>query len=124
MFKTIRHLTSPLIEHDMNEKQSEVEKQTELMHHGDTIWTAVFNADHDAINRFIDADPNLINVRGAVGECPIHMLFLCGTDKHFKIARDLILKFPDIVTQIYNKPVCIHILMINNSYVYYLEILR
>ncbi|CAF5188405.1 unnamed protein product, partial [Rotaria sp. Silwood1] len=67
-------------------KNEEVEQQTELMYKDNTIWTAVFNADEDAINRLIDADLNVIMSRGAVGDCPIHMLFLCGTDKHMKIA--------------------------------------
>ena len=31
---------------------------------------------------------------GAVGECPIHMLFLYGTDAHLEIARDLLIRFP------------------------------
>ncbi|CAF2776722.1 unnamed protein product [Rotaria sp. Silwood2] len=85
-------------------KNEEVEQQTELMYKDNTIWTAVFTADEDAINRLIDADPNVIMSRGALGDCPIHMLFLYGTDKHLKIARDLIIRFPMIMTQIYNKP--------------------
>ncbi|CAF1032280.1 unnamed protein product [Rotaria sp. Silwood1] len=89
---------------NVNMKNEEVEQQTELMYKDNTIWTAVFNADKDAINRLIDADLNVIMSRGAVGDCPIHMLFLCGTDKHLKIARNLIRRFPTIMTQIYNKP--------------------
>jgi hypothetical protein len=58
--------------------------------------------------KFIAADPNVVNMRGAVGECPIHMLFLYGTDAHLEIARDLITRFPEIVIQIYNKPVSVH----------------
>jgi hypothetical protein len=86
----------------------EVEQKTELMYKDDTIWTAVFNADQIAVERFIAADPNVVNMRGAVGECPIHMLFLYGTDAHLEIARDLITRFPEIVIQIYNKPVSVH----------------
>ncbi|CAF3456995.1 unnamed protein product, partial [Rotaria sp. Silwood2] len=89
---------------DVNSNQSEVEQQTELMYKDNTIWTAVFNADKASIDRLIDADPEVINMRGAVGECPLHMLFLCGTYRHLEIARDLIIRFPMIVTQIYNKP--------------------
>ncbi|CAF1052768.1 unnamed protein product [Rotaria sordida] len=89
---------------DTDSNQSEVEQQTELMYTDNTIWTAVFNADKTAIDHLIDIDPDVINTRGAVGECPIHMLFLCGTDAHLEIARDLIIRFPIIVTQIYNKP--------------------
>ena len=83
----------------------EVEQQTELMYRDDTIWTAVFKADRLAIERLIELDANVVYARGAVGECPIHMLFLCGTDAHLSIARDLLRRFPAIVTQTYNKPV-------------------
>ena len=89
----------------MNLNDSDVEEQTELMYNGDTIWTAVYNADKLAIERLIAIDSDVINARGAVGECPIHMLFLNGSDKHLAIAQDLIIRFPTIVTQIYNKPV-------------------
>jgi hypothetical protein len=85
--------------------QLEVEQQTELMYKDDTIWTAVFNADKIAIEILIENDPDVIEMRGAVGECPIHMLFLYGTNEHLMIARDLITRFPKIVTQIYNKSV-------------------
>jgi hypothetical protein len=87
---------------------SEVEHQTELMYQDKTIWTAVYNADKNAVDALIDDDPTIINTRGAVGDCPIHVLFLCATNEHFVIARDLITRFPHIVTQIYNKPVGIH----------------
>ncbi len=90
---------------DDGQRDAEVEKQTELMYKGDTIWAAVFNADKNAIDALIDADPNIIHARGAVGECPIHMLFLQATNEHLTIARDLITRFPEIVTQIYNTPV-------------------
>ncbi|CAF3835136.1 unnamed protein product [Rotaria sordida] len=73
------------------------------MYTDNTIWTAVFNADENAINRLIDAYPNIIMSRGVVGEYPIHMLFLYGTDQHLKIARDLIIRFSMIMTQVYNK---------------------
>ena len=85
--------------------EMDVEQQTELMHQENTIWTAVFRADHEAINRLIDEDSNLIYTRGAVGECPIHVLFLCGSETHLAIARDLLQRNPSMVTQIYNKPV-------------------
>ncbi|CAF4070566.1 unnamed protein product [Rotaria sordida] len=90
---------------DVDSNQSEVEQQTELMYKDNTIWTAVFNADKTAINNLVDIDQDIIHTRGAVGECPIHMLFLYGSDAHLEIARDLIIRFPFIVTQIYNKPV-------------------
>ncbi len=77
------------------------------MYKDDTIWTAVFSADKNAVEALINADPNIINARGAVGECPIHMLFLYGTDEHLEIARDLILRFPTIITQTYNEPVSV-----------------
>ncbi len=90
---------------DIDLNHFEVEQQTELMYTDDTIWTAVFNADKTAIDDFIENDPDVINARGPVGECPIHMLFLYGTNEHLTIARNLITRFPKIVTQIYNNPV-------------------
>ncbi|CAF4263107.1 unnamed protein product, partial [Rotaria sordida] len=63
----------PLQNVDATSDDSEVEQQTELMLEDNTIWSAVYNADKIAIDRFIDADPDLINKRGAVGECPIHV---------------------------------------------------
>lgn len=89
----------------MNLDDSDVEEQTELMYQNGTIWTAVYNADQGEIERLIDNDSDVINTRGAVGECPIHLLFLIGTDKHLAIAQDLIIRYPTIVTQVYNKPV-------------------
>ncbi|CAM4838806.1 unnamed protein product [Rotaria magnacalcarata] len=83
---------------------SGVEEQTELMYKENTIWTAVFNADKAAIDELINHDPHVVDTRGAVGECPIHMLFLYGTEAHLDIARDLLVRFPLIATQIYNKP--------------------
>ncbi|CAF4226699.1 unnamed protein product, partial [Rotaria sordida] len=97
----VDNIIFPLQNADVTSDNSEVEQQTELMLEDNTIWRAVYNADKIAIDRFIDADPDLINKRGAVGECPIHLLFLRGTDAHFDIARDLILRFPTIVTQTY-----------------------
>ncbi|CAF4011245.1 unnamed protein product [Rotaria magnacalcarata] len=81
-----------------------VEEQTELMYKENTIWTAVFNADKAAIDELINHDPHVVDTRRAVGECPIHMLFLYGTEAHLDIARDLLVRFPLIATQIYNKP--------------------
>ncbi len=101
-FKIIFHFLDNC---DIHLDQLEVEQQTELMYKDDTIWTAVFNADKIAIEILIENDPDVIEMRGAVGECPIHMLFLYGTNEHLMIARDLITRFPKIVTQIYNKSV-------------------
>ncbi|CAF4544811.1 unnamed protein product, partial [Rotaria socialis] len=74
--------------------QSGVEQQTELMYKENTIWTAIFNADKVAIDELIEHDRNVVDTRGAVGECPIHMLFLYGTEAHLDIARDLLIRFP------------------------------
>lgn len=101
-FKIIFHFLDNC---DIQLDQLEVEQQTELMYKDDTIWTAVFNADKSAIEILIENDPDVIEMRGAVGECPIHMLFLYGTNEHLMIARDLITRYPKIVTQIYNKSV-------------------
>ena len=42
---------------------SKSEQQTELMYQDDTIWTAVFKADKDAVENLIVADPDVIYER-------------------------------------------------------------
>ncbi|CAF3028123.1 unnamed protein product [Rotaria sp. Silwood2] len=90
------------------------------MHKNDTIWTAIRKADKQALKQIINVNPDVINIRGPVGECPIHMLFLYGTEAHLDIARYLITQFPHIVTQIYNQSIdsngntILHMLVIHN----------
>jgi hypothetical protein len=84
---------------------SAVERQTENSRKGGTIWEAVRKADPEAMKRLVKEDPKNIDDRGPVGECPIHMLFLYGTETHLEMARYLITNFPRTITQIYNQPV-------------------
>ncbi len=99
--------TKQLIEESFNEGSnlSAVERQTEASHKGGTIWEAVRKADQAALERLLDVDPNNVNARGPVGDCPIHMLFLYGTEAHLNMARYLLTRFPETVVQIYNQPV-------------------
>ncbi|CAF3432259.1 unnamed protein product [Rotaria sp. Silwood1] len=82
---------------------SAVERQTENSRKGGTIWEAVRKADQPSMERLVQQDPNNVNARGPVGECPIHMLFLYGTETHLNMARYLITHFPHTITQIYNQ---------------------
>jgi hypothetical protein len=84
---------------------SAVEQQTENSRKGGTIWEAVRKADQPAMERLVKLDPKNVNARGPVGECPIHMLFLYGSETHLNMARYLITNFPQSITQIYNQPV-------------------
>jgi hypothetical protein len=86
-------------------KLSAVERQTENSRKGGTIWEAVRKADEIAFKRLVNEDRNNVDARGPVGECPIHMLFLYGTETHLHMARYLITNFPHTITQIYNQPV-------------------
>ena len=90
---------------DEGSNLSAVERQTEASHKGGTIWEAVRKADQAALECLLDADLNNINTRGAVGDCPIHMLFLYGTEAHLSMARYLITRFPETVVQFYNQAV-------------------
>jgi hypothetical protein len=96
---------------DEGSNLSAVERQTEASHKGGTIWEAVRKADQAALEHLLDVDPNNINARGPVGECPIHMLFLYGTEAHLNMARYLITRFPETVLQIYNQTVSNFLLM-------------
>jgi phytoene dehydrogenase-like protein len=83
---------------------SAVERQTENSLKGGTIWEVVRRADQVTMERLVKEDPTNIDARGPVGERPIHMLFLYGTEAHLNIARYLIKKFPRTITQIYDEP--------------------
>ncbi|CAF1179198.1 unnamed protein product [Adineta steineri] len=105
---------------DERSNLSAVERQTEASHKGGTIWDAVRRADQAVLEHLLDNDPNNVNARGPVGDCPIHMLFLYGTEAHLKMARYLIKRFPEIVIQIYNQPeyygeIVLHIAIINRN---------
>ena len=90
---------------DAATRLSAVERQTENSRKGGTIWEAVRKADETAFKRLIKEDPNCVDSRGPVGECPIHMLYIYGTETHLNMARYLIAQFPHTITQIYNLPV-------------------
>lgn len=84
---------------------SAVERQTENSRKGGTIWDVVRKADQDTFESLLAENPANADSRGAVGECPVHMLFLYGTEAHFTMARYLISHYPHTITQIYNQPV-------------------
>jgi hypothetical protein len=86
-----------------------VEQQTEVSRKKGTIWETILKADQETLERLLHDNPKIINARGPVGECPIHMLFLFGSETHLNMARYLIKRFPQIIVQIYNKPVSVHI---------------
>ncbi|CAF3650671.1 unnamed protein product [Adineta steineri] len=99
---------------------SAVERQTEASRKGGTIWEAVRKADEEGFQRLVTLDPKNVDARGPVGECPIHMLFLYGTETHLKMAQYLIRNFPYTITQIYNLPeyygeVALHIAIIKQN---------
>ncbi|CAF4180911.1 unnamed protein product [Rotaria socialis] len=105
---------------DKDSNQSAVERQTESSHKSGTIWDAIRKADQPSLERLLDADPNSINTRGFVGECPIHMLFLYGTEAHLNMAQYLITRFPEIIIQSYNEAeyygeIVLHIAIINRN---------
>jgi hypothetical protein len=84
---------------------SAVERQTENSRKGGTIWEAVRKADEETFIRLVTEDPTTVDSRGPVGECPVHMLFLYGTETHLSMARYLISHFPHTISQIYNQAV-------------------
>lgn len=82
-----------------------VEQQAESFNTRGTIWEVVRNARLSEFKRLIEDDPNLIEKRGPTGECPIHVLLVCGTDTHLEMAKYLIQRFPHTIIQAYNQPV-------------------
>ena len=84
---------------------SNVERQIKISHQNGTIWEAVRKPDEILFERLIQHDRSNVDVRGPMGECPIHMLFLYGTEKHFKLAQYLIIHFPHTLIQICDQDV-------------------
>ena len=87
---------------EKEESEIAIERQTENSRKGGTIWQALLKADQSAMERLVKENPNIVDSRGAVGECPIHMLFLYGSETHLQMARYLITNYPPTITQIYN----------------------
>ena len=82
-----------------------VGQQTEISRKSGTIWEAVLKADEAAMKRLLQENPKYADQRGPVGECPIHMLFLYGSEAHLQMAQYVITNFPHTITQIYNEAV-------------------
>lgn len=109
-----RSLWANLVSHVVNKAKQEehnsstlsaVERQTENSRKGGTIWEAVRKADRPAMERLVNENRDSVNARGPVGECPIHMLFLYGSETHLQMAQYIISHFPHTITQIYNQEV-------------------
>jgi hypothetical protein len=90
---------------DEDSSRSAVERQTENAHRNGTIWEVVRKADEVALEHLLDISPDSVNARGPVGDCPIHLLFLYGTEAHLKLARYVITHFPETLVQTYNHAV-------------------
>ncbi|CAF1601501.1 unnamed protein product, partial [Didymodactylos carnosus] len=79
-----------------------VEKQTEAAREKGTVWNAIRKANQKKLEKLLNKDQNIVNERGFVGECPLHMLFLYGTPEHLELAKYIIRRFPGAITAIYN----------------------
>ncbi len=96
---------------DESSSGSAVEQQTENTHRSGTIWEAVRKADQVTLEHLLDINPDNVNARGPVGDCPIHLLFLYGTEAHLKMARFVITHFPETIIQTYNHAVSYFVLI-------------
>ena len=83
-------------------------EQTENSRKRGTIWEAVRKADQPAMEGLVQKNPSNVDARGPVGECPIHMMFLYGTETHLNMARYIITHFPHTITQTYAQGVDAH----------------
>jgi hypothetical protein len=90
---------------DEGSSRSAVEQQTENAHMSGSIWEAIRKADQVTLEHLLDISPDNVNARGPVGDCPIHLLFLYGTEAHLKMARYVITHFPETLVQTYNHAV-------------------
>lgn len=90
---------------DEDSSRSAIERQIENVHRSGTIWEAVRKADQTTFEHLLATNPDSINARGPVGDCPIHLLFLYATEAHIKLARCVIRRFPETLIQSYNHKV-------------------
>jgi hypothetical protein len=51
------------------------------------IWNAVLSGDSALVQQLCEADPCVVEQRGAVGDLPIHMCFLYNSKKHIELAN-------------------------------------
>ena len=61
-----------------------------------------------------------LNERGAIGETPIHLLFLNGTETHIAVAKALLEKYPELAIDFYEGveyygETCLHLAIIQNN---------
>eukprot|EP00455_Lapot_gusevi_P012680 TRINITY_DN1605_c0_g1_i4.p1 TRINITY_DN1605_c0_g1~~TRINITY_DN1605_c0_g1_i4.p1 ORF type:complete len:685 (+),score=183.66 TRINITY_DN1605_c0_g1_i4:122-2176(+) len=78
-------------------------KQVEESRKSGNIWNAVLNGDLDEVKRLVKKDPKVPYARGPLGEVPLHLCFLYGSEKHIQIARFFIDKYPDTIALMYEK---------------------
>ena len=82
----------------------ESDKQVELSRKSGNIWSSLLAADFVEVKRILSIDPMQALERGAVGELPLHLAFLYNSDAHFEIAKFLIEKYPETISQVYLNP--------------------
>lgn len=97
------------------------EEQIEVSRVAGTIWNAVLNADQSAVRALCEADPSVIDLRGAVGDLPIHMCFLYNSPAHLELAKWIMNHYPHTITaqylgaEYYGENV-LHIAIINQDF--------
>ncbi len=86
-----------------NKNQRDVNIQTEATRRVGTWQSLARTADRDGILKLVQECPAVLTDRGAVGETLCHLLLLFNTDKHCALARELITKYPELISDRYKK---------------------
>ena len=66
-----------------------------------SVWAAVRAADWEKLERLLDADPQAVKSRGAVGETLLHMCYLLHSPERTEIAHRLLARAPALVRTVY-----------------------
>lgn len=103
------------------ENSAAVEAQAESTRSGSSIWNALLRADGKALEAIIaEHGVGILQERGPVGECPIHLAFLYNSPDHAEIidiilAHDPLSVFAQYVGDEYHGENCLHIAIINQN---------
>jgi len=94
-----------------------VDAQTEMAF-SHPVWSAIFRNARDELESILAEDPDALEIRGAVGEMPVHMCCIFG---HTDLAKWIIQNYPEQAEAQYEGPEyhgenCLHIAIVNRNY--------
>ena len=103
------------------ENSEAVEAQAENVRVGDNIWNTILRADLERLQQMIETNGiGILQDRGPVGECPLHLAFLYNSEAHTRlidyiISCDPLTPYAQYAGEEYRGENCLHIAIINQN---------